>query len=381
MLNNLKNIFIGVLSAIIVIAIGASAYSAYASAESTPAPEAAAASYGNGNGNNGGTSAAVLSVPAADVSAEETAGLLFMSEEEKLARDVYTVLAAVWGQNSFANIASSEQQHMDQIKILLDRYALTDPAQAPGQFTDANLQALYDQLVAQGNLSLSDALKAGAAIEEIDILDLQTRFAQTDNPDIQLVYNSLMKGSFNHLQAFTSILTRQTGETYQPRYLGAGEYQVIISSTAGSENSNGNGTQGANGQGSSAQGTGYGAQGAGQPGAGTGTGIPQANVSGATTVHGIVNSFDLTGMSATLDDGTILYVQLGNSGYSQSIGFAPVTGDGITINGFPGDQGLYSATTITMDSTGQIYTFRDANGMPMWSGGNGSGNGQGGGQP
>jgi len=145
-------------------------------------------------------------------------------------------------------------------------------------------------------------------------------------------------------------------------------------------NGNGNGgnaagaaSQDLNGQGNGAQGS----NGQGNGGQGTGTGIPQANVSGATTVHGIVNSFDLTGISITLDDGTTLYVQLGNSRYSQSIGFAPAVGEGLTIYGFPGDQGLYSAISITVDSTGAIYTFRSETGQPLWSGGNG--NGQGGG--
>ncbi|MBI5965776.1 MAG: hypothetical protein HY863_20045 [Chloroflexi bacterium] len=134
---------------------------------------------------------------------------------------------------------------------------------------------------------------------------------------------------------------------------------------AASQDSNGqsNGAQGSNGQGSGGQ--------------GTGTGIPQADISGATTVHGIVNSVDLTGMSVTLDDGTILYVDLGNSRYIQSIGFAPTIGEGLAIYGFQGDQGLYSAITVTVDSTSAIYTFRSETGQPLWSGGNG--NGQGGG--
>ncbi len=356
MFNNLKNILIGVLAAVIVVAIGASAYSAFASAGTTPAaaPDTTSTGYGNGNGNSGGsgTGTTVLDIPVSDLSAEESASLLFMREEEKLARDVYNTLAATWGQTTFTNIASSEQMHMDEIKILLDRYALTDPALAPGQFTDSTLQALYVQLVAQGNLSIADALNVGAAIEEIDILDLQTRIAQTDNADIQLVYNNLMNGSFSHLQAFTSTLTQQTGEIYQPQYLPVDQYQTIIASTSGNGNSNGNGN----------------AQ-------GTGMGIPQADISGAMTVHGLVNSFDLTGMSVTLDDGTLLYVQLGNSRYNQSIGFAPALGEGVTINGFPGDQGLYSAIAVTADSTGATYSFRDTNGRPLWSGGNGKGNG------
>lgn len=32
--------------------------------------------------------------------------------------------------------------------------------------------------------------------------------------------------------------------------------------------------------------------------------------------------------------------------------------------GFPGDQGLFSAITVTIDSTGQVYTFRESTGRP-----------------
>jgi hypothetical protein len=382
MFKTLKTLLAGILAATIVIAIGASVYTAFAAPGKNilaTQPQTVTAN-GNGNGGNGnsgntsgtgnGTGTSVLDVPASDLSAEESAALLFMREEEKLARDVYNTLYTTWGIQTFQNIASSEQMHMDEIKVLLDRYALADPALAPGQFTNPDLQALYDQLVAQGSLSIGDAFKVGAAIEEIDILDLQTRFTQTDNADIQLVYNNLMNGSFKHLQAFSNALTQQTGEIYQPQYLPADQYQVIISSTNGNGNSNGNGNQGSNGQGNGAQGSN------GQSNT-AGTGIPQANISGATTVHGIVNSFDLSGMSVTLDDGTILYVQLGNSRYSQSIGFAPQAGEAVTINGFIGDQGLYSAITVTVDSTAQSFAFRDANGSPLWAGGNG--NGQGGG--
>ena len=130
---------------------------------------------------------------------------------------------------------------MDEIKVLLDRYALTDPALGAGQFTNPDLQALYTQLVAQGNLSVGDALKVGAAIEEIDIRDLQTRMAQTDNADVQQAYTNLMNGSYNHLQAFTSNLLTQTGETYVPQYLTAEQYQTIITSAVSNGQGNGGG--------------------------------------------------------------------------------------------------------------------------------------------
>lgn len=374
----LKNILIGILGAVVVVAIAASAYTAFASPDTNvpTALNAGGGNGGNGNGQNGsgqngsGTGTSALDLPASDLSAEETASLLFMREEEKLALDVYNFLYATWGQPTFQNIAASEQKHTDEIKLLLDKYGLADPALAPGQFTDANLQALYTQLTTQGSISLADALKVGAAIEEIDILDLQTRLAQTNNADLQLVFTNLMNGSYSHLQAFTGILLTQTGETYQPQYLTAEQYQSIISSTAGNGNGNGNGGQGNGGQGNGGQGNG--GQGNGQSNT---TGIPQANITDAYTVHGTVVSFDLNGLSITLDDGSALYIQLGNSRYNQSIGFAPQIGEGITVYGFTGDQGLFSAITIALDSTGQVYTFRTETGQPLWAGGNGKGNG------
>ena len=372
MLNNFKNIFIGVLSAVIVIAIGASAYNAFAANGTIEDPQPADIAldgYGNGNGDGTG----VITIPASDLNADETASLLYMREEEKLARDVYNTLFTVWGQPTFQNIAASEQAHMDEIKLLLDRYGLTDPALGPGQFSDANLQALYDQLVAQGSVSLADALKVGAAIEEIDILDLQARLALTDNADIQMVFNNLMNGSYSHLNSFTSVLTQQTGEIYTPKYLTAEAYQAIITGTSGngyqggSGTTNGHGNSGANGQaGQTAQGQ-------------TGSGVPQANTSGAVTVHGVISSFDTMGMSFTADDGQVIYVDLGNPNYNQSIGFAPQIGDGVTVVMFFGDQGVNSAITVTMDATGVTYTFRSELGQPLWSGGNGKGHGNGGG--
>jgi len=160
----------------------------------------------------------------------EVEGLLYMREEEKLARDVYLTLYDEWGVPVFQNIANSEQTHTNAVRNLLDRYDIEDPAadNDVGVFVNSTLQALYDQLVEEGSRSLADALRVGAAIEEIDILDLEERIAQTGNSDIQLVYENLMKGSRNHLQAFASNLERRTGETYQPQYLSQAAFESIV---------------------------------------------------------------------------------------------------------------------------------------------------------
>jgi len=185
-------------------------------------------------------------MPAGELSEADEPGLLYMREEEKLARDVYLVLYEQWGMQTFANIASSEDTHMEAVKNLLDRYGLTDPVEgkAAGEFANEELQVLYDQLVDQGNQSLVDALEVGAAIEEIDILDLQEYLAQTDNADIQRVYDSLMLGSRNHLRAFASALERQ-GVEYEPGYLSREAYDEILNAEA--ERGSGSGGQGGRG--------------------------------------------------------------------------------------------------------------------------------------
>ena len=172
---------------------------------------------------------------ASSLSAEEIAGLQFMREEEKLAHDVHLTLYQQWGLSIFNNIANSEATHMASVKTLLDRYGIADPAAgtAVGVFTEAARQALYNQLIAQGSQSLAAALKVGAAIEEIDIRDLQVRVAGTTHTDIRSVYNNLLNGSYNHLRAFASTLKTQSGEVYQPQYLDAATYQSIIAGNTG----------------------------------------------------------------------------------------------------------------------------------------------------
>ena len=182
------------------------------------------------------TSIAALStqldaLPPSDLSATEASALVFMREEEKLARDVYQLLYTQWGQKVFSNIAASEQQHMDAVALLLTRYNLPDPAAATatGVFQDPHVQELFNALMAQGQTSLIAALTVGATIEDLDIQDLQTRIAATDNADIALVFNELMKGSRNHLRSFVSQLTA-AGVSYTPQYITQAEFDAIINS-------------------------------------------------------------------------------------------------------------------------------------------------------
>lgn len=194
------------------------------------------------------------------LAASEAASLIFMREEEKLARDVYQSLATTWSLPVFTNIAASEQSHMDALKTLLDRYGLADPTagKAQGEFTNPDLQALYTQLVARGETSLPEALAVGAAIEEIDILDLQGRTTVATPTDVAQVYQQLLQGSYNHLRSFVGQWEAQTGETYQPQYLDAEAYQTILAGVNGNKNGGGGNGGGGNGGGGNGSGGGRG---------------------------------------------------------------------------------------------------------------------------
>lgn len=169
-------------------------------------------------------------LPKESLSDIEIAGLIFMREEEKLAHDVYTKFYDVWNSQIFGNISNSEQTHAEAVLILIEKYNLIDPVGNSGEgiFQNTDLQNLYTDLVNDGLNSLEDALKVGAAIEEIDILDLQAQLESVvDNQDIAYVYENLLKGSRNHLRAFVKNMNT-LGINYQPQYLSTADYNEII---------------------------------------------------------------------------------------------------------------------------------------------------------
>lgn len=159
-----------------------------ASAPATPEPE---------------RSTAATPTAEPDPIADTAASLLFMIEEEKLAHDVYVTLGSIWGSNIFANIAESETTHQELVLPLLQARGLTDPRSLEvGAFTNPDLQALYDELIARGSTSQAEAIQVGILIEEKDIADIAAAIVAEDEADVISVYERLLAGSENHLAAF-----------------------------------------------------------------------------------------------------------------------------------------------------------------------------------
>lgn len=138
------------------------------------------------------------------VTETEAAGLLFMREEEKMARDVYAYLYEKYKLPVFKNITKSENAHMSAVLRLIAGFKITDNSNNnPGEFTNTHIAELYSQLLTMGNLSLIDALKAGVLIEQTDIADLKKELLSVENTSVKTVYGNLLKGSEAHLKAFT----------------------------------------------------------------------------------------------------------------------------------------------------------------------------------
>lgn len=169
--------------------------------------------------------------PKEPLSNDEMNSIIFMREEEKLARDVYTTLYDKWGTPIFNNIASSEQTHTTAVSYLLAKYGVADPAgnNTVGAFKDTTLQKLYNQLITQGNASVASAYVVGATIEDLDIHDLKAALVNIDNQDIRFVYDNLTKGSRNHLRSFYDQVVNSGGK-YTPQFISQAEFDAIINS-------------------------------------------------------------------------------------------------------------------------------------------------------
>ena len=140
------------------------------------------------------------------VSAAVASDLSFSRDEERMARDLYAAIAARYDNAvPFSTIVNSEQGHYGSIGALLVRYGVPDPAtgKAAGVYANADIQKLYDTLLAQSKVSLTEAYKVGVAVETRDIADLKDQMATATQADIDRVYGNLLNGSHMHLQSFT----------------------------------------------------------------------------------------------------------------------------------------------------------------------------------
>lgn len=128
----------------------------------------------------------------------------------------------------------------------------------------------------------------------------------------------------------------------------------------------------AQGQGRGRQGNGRqgrGSQGNGRNGGQSGEPNPQSGFTGWTTYQGVVSSFAAPNLTIVTAEGQSLTVQLGNQNFAANMGLTLQSGDQVTLTGFQDPGGSIAVGSLTLDATGQTFTFRTNNGRPAWAGG------------
>lgn len=144
--------------------------------------------------------------PSVSAASADLANVLQLArEEERLARDLYKVLADTYnGAVPFSHITLSEQRHFEAIGVLLERHHITDPSvgKAAGTYADPTLQTNYNTWLAQGKDSLDKAYDVGVAVERADIADLKSSINTVTDADANQVLTHLLTASQHHLTAY-----------------------------------------------------------------------------------------------------------------------------------------------------------------------------------
>ena len=185
----------------------------------------------------------------------EQTHLVFMCEEEKLARDVYITLGIKYPDSRiFGYIDDSEERHKCAVADMLVKYDIPNPSTNDnvGVFTGEDygwyFTGKYNELISRGSISELEALYVGAFIEELDMLDInqcpkvivetengiddesECGKVYTGNADIQRLYGSLLEGSENHLRAYVSNIEKQIGAgNYEAQVLTQDQVDAILS--------------------------------------------------------------------------------------------------------------------------------------------------------
>lgn len=198
-------------------------------------------------------------VNAATLDHAEETHLVFMREEEKLARDVYLTFAQIYpSQPVFQTIAtSSEQTHTDTMRDKLAQYNITDPnpdannlPSSIGIYTGAVYGPYFTEkfstLTSLGMQSELHALYVGALIEELDMHDIVQcpkiivatdsiieeggcGLNYTNEKPLINSYNSLIDGSENHLRSYVGQIEAVIGVgNYEAQYLTQEQVDAIL---------------------------------------------------------------------------------------------------------------------------------------------------------
>lgn len=157
----------------------------------------------------------------------ESATLQQMRDEERFARDVYAALGA--STSELAQTRTVEEHHFMMMGMLLERYAVSDPAagKSTGAFVDPAVQTRFAELVDRGKAGRAAALAVATEVEDQNLAHLTAALAGTTHDDLRHVYTRLSTMTRGHLRQFYTALVAEGG-SYTPKYLERTMFEQVL---------------------------------------------------------------------------------------------------------------------------------------------------------
>lgn len=154
--------------------------------------------------------------------------VVWMYDQEKLARDLNLKFSQRWGERIFANIAESEQRHMDELAVMIVHYDLSALIETDeiGVFGDDRHSEAFSELSSRGEQSLLEALRATAYLEEWDIKELNGDIESIAEQPLLDTFSRVLAGASNHLRVFVAKMSG-LGYTYQAQMLTQSDVDLI----------------------------------------------------------------------------------------------------------------------------------------------------------
>ena len=150
----------------------------------------------------------IRELPRQSLSEDESRQLRHLYAFQKLLRDVYAKFYTHWHLHDFKAFQSLKQQHLQAVAVLFDKYGLEPPGDPErfGTFQISSLQKLYANFTKTGRLSLFEALRTAATMEDFNIYTAYDLLMDTDNQDIKLACRTMTLTSRSNLQEIQDLL-------------------------------------------------------------------------------------------------------------------------------------------------------------------------------
>lgn len=164
------------------------------------------------------------------ISEDDQKALLYLIEEQKMARDVCALLGEKHGVKLFTSYSQKAQAQMVRLEELYKTYKPEYQLdKTPGTYVNLKIQDLYQYYVSEGVVSLNEGFRAGAKIADASIYGIENIMSGTQNTKLHGVYGIVRCGSGNQLRSFVNMLVGN-GEMFMPEYITMKHYRDIMHS-------------------------------------------------------------------------------------------------------------------------------------------------------